>query len=324
MATTIIRSPKDKQNPYFMMRRDTAQDSRLSFQARGMLAYLFSKPGDWDIKLTDLQNAGGCGRDRVNRILNELAEYGYFERIRIRDEKTKKFKSIEYILREQPRTEKPYVAKPEMEKPKTENPAHTKDRDSTENRNNKDSADAATPVSVEVVEGGEKSEPETQVVKEPEDKPGRPRDLIFEAVIERGFKVELDNASAVEAIRDKANWITSWCKGNAVKKHSKDKDKSLPGCSPALTPEGIHKFLDYMDEKHPDIEFTTPIAWAKYVGMARKELRGNGCVSTPRRKADPNCKVCHGAGVVQPADADPVRNPVTIPCPRCMSEAVAS
>jgi hypothetical protein len=51
---TIIRAPRDGENPYCMIRRGTLQDSLLSFETRGMLGYLLSKPRDWRVVVNDL------------------------------------------------------------------------------------------------------------------------------------------------------------------------------------------------------------------------------------------------------------------------------
>lgn len=74
---TIVRAEHSSANPYFMMARETAQDERLSFEARGMLAYLLSKADGWKILVSDLCQQ--CGRTRVYRILNELKAAKYIE-----------------------------------------------------------------------------------------------------------------------------------------------------------------------------------------------------------------------------------------------------
>lgn len=157
----------------------------------------------------------------------------------------------------------------------------------------------------------------TGPVKEPA------RDLHFEVIVERGFGVPLDDAAAVAAVRGKANWIASWCKGNAVKMSSRDKDKSLPGCAPPLTVEGLNKFLDYMAESHPGIEFTTPQVWAKYVGRARRELSGSNGHAKTHAVPDPDCDRCGGAGFVKRDNWDPVTNPGTVVCSCVQRKAVA-
>ena len=119
---TIIRALHSKENPYFMMLRDTAQDPRLTFEERGMLAYLLSKPGDWEIKEADLQKVGNCGRDKVRKILDCLNEHGYLTKAHER-EKGKFTKNI-YTLYEAPFTENPSTVYPS-----TENPTLTEDRE---------------------------------------------------------------------------------------------------------------------------------------------------------------------------------------------------
>jgi hypothetical protein len=66
----------------FSMPWATAQDGKriaggLSFEARGVLAYLLSKPDDWVIQIEDLMAEGGIGRDKVKNILKELRDAKY-------------------------------------------------------------------------------------------------------------------------------------------------------------------------------------------------------------------------------------------------------
>jgi len=50
-------------------------DRRLSWEARGMLAFLLSASGDYNI--ATLEGVGDCGRERTMRILTELRDGGY-------------------------------------------------------------------------------------------------------------------------------------------------------------------------------------------------------------------------------------------------------
>ncbi len=57
---------------------DTAQDSRLSFEARGLLTLILSMPDDWVIhKEWLIKQSPKCGRDKMTRLLRELIDYGY-------------------------------------------------------------------------------------------------------------------------------------------------------------------------------------------------------------------------------------------------------
>lgn len=82
---TIIRTPHDDERPYFSMCRSTAQDRNLSWEARGVLAYLLSKPSDWKVMIADLKQ--NCGRDKVRKILKELKDNRYMAIGQSRDEK---------------------------------------------------------------------------------------------------------------------------------------------------------------------------------------------------------------------------------------------
>lgn len=81
-----IRTPHTKDRPYVSTARQSAQDSRLSFEARGVLWYLLSKPDDWKIVIGDIIREGGIGRDKAKRILKELRDCGYLETERFRND----------------------------------------------------------------------------------------------------------------------------------------------------------------------------------------------------------------------------------------------
>ncbi len=95
----IHRAARDEQHPYFMLRRATAQDTTLSFEARGMLAYILSKPDDWKVQPTDLQQ--NCSKNIVYRILKELKDHGYINLTQTRDENNKII-SWDYAIHEEP------------------------------------------------------------------------------------------------------------------------------------------------------------------------------------------------------------------------------
>lgn len=122
-SINIIRVEHSKENPYFMMNRDTAQDDTLTWEARGVLAYLLSKPDDWQVMVVDLQQK--CGRDKVRHILDELKEARYLKIIPARNQ-AGKFSKAEYQVFEQPFTGNPTTAKPTTVNPATAKPQTVK------------------------------------------------------------------------------------------------------------------------------------------------------------------------------------------------------
>jgi hypothetical protein len=75
----IIRVEKSRDNPYAQIHRDTLQDTSLSWKARGLLAYLLSKPDDWKIQKSHLKEEAPDGKCSLNSGLDELKEAGYIE-----------------------------------------------------------------------------------------------------------------------------------------------------------------------------------------------------------------------------------------------------
>ena len=99
---TIIRvSERGKENPYVMITRATLQDSRMSFQARGMLAYLLSKPDNWSVRVGDLMEEGGIGRNQTDNLIKELQRNGYVQRERKRNVHGR-WENAEFVVFETP------------------------------------------------------------------------------------------------------------------------------------------------------------------------------------------------------------------------------
>jgi hypothetical protein len=78
---TTLRVKKTKH--YFSASNELFNDERLSWEARGLMGYLLSKPDDWTVRVSDLIRRGPAGMYKVQRILKELEECGYINRTRI-------------------------------------------------------------------------------------------------------------------------------------------------------------------------------------------------------------------------------------------------
>ena len=95
----IVKVHHDKD--FYQATNATVNDARLSFKARGILAYLLSKPDHWKVVIADLVNHSTDGERAVRAGLRELKGYGYARQTKIRDERGQ-FIEWEYTIYECP------------------------------------------------------------------------------------------------------------------------------------------------------------------------------------------------------------------------------
>lgn len=96
----IIRTNKTT-GSYFIASKSYVEDETLSWKAKGLMSYLFSKPDDWKIYQTQLTNVSTDGKAVVRNTINELLERGYMTRNATRKENGD-FDGYEYTLHESP------------------------------------------------------------------------------------------------------------------------------------------------------------------------------------------------------------------------------
>lgn len=80
---SIVRITKNKN--YTAVSNIPANDSNLSFEARGVLFYLLTKPNSWTLMVSDLMANGKIGQKKVRKILSELETSGYLKRTKKSD-----------------------------------------------------------------------------------------------------------------------------------------------------------------------------------------------------------------------------------------------
>ncbi len=183
-----------------------------------------------------------------------------------------------------------------------------------------ESVDSYTETTAEITDNDSADPPnggQRRAADQPETE--RKRDPIFEVVIARNFGVALDDKAGVEAVRDKANWITSWLKGNAVKKNSRDKRKTLPGCSPPASPEEVGAFYDWWEREKGIDKPSTALGIAQFMSVFRQErkpARMGPAVHIP--PGVPGCSECEGRGMWAGPDG------ASIPCPACLAAEQAA
>lgn len=135
----IIRTEKTSGN-YFIASKHYVEDETLSWKAKGLMSYLFSKPDDWKIYQSQLEKISTDGRISVRSIINELIEKGYMTRIPSRKDNGD-FNGYEYTLHEKPRctfhdSANHGSAKRDVAKPATTNNNST-NNDLTNNNSNR-------------------------------------------------------------------------------------------------------------------------------------------------------------------------------------------
>ena len=69
----VIRVKKRPSN-FVMMDKTFLEDDRLSYKAKGLLAYLLSKPDDWKVIIGNLVNSSKDGKASVYAGLKEFKE----------------------------------------------------------------------------------------------------------------------------------------------------------------------------------------------------------------------------------------------------------
>jgi len=104
---SILRFKKGKKNPYFVMHNSSVNDQRLSWKAKGLLAYLVSKPDYWYVNYKDLVSASTDGITSVRSTLRELQKAGYLIKSQLRHDDGK-FGYYDIMIFEQPQSFKSF------------------------------------------------------------------------------------------------------------------------------------------------------------------------------------------------------------------------
>lgn len=117
--STIVRV--EKKTNYTIIDNTALRDNRLSWKAKGLMAYMLSMPDDWTFYMDELQKHATDGKSSFRSGFNELKKLGYVERKRIQREDGTFF--WETIVHERPHTDFPQVDYPSMEKPLVEKPS---------------------------------------------------------------------------------------------------------------------------------------------------------------------------------------------------------
>lgn len=97
----IIRIQK-KRNNFVMLDKGFLNDERLSFKAKGILAYLLSKPDNWKVIVGDLIKRSSDGKKSIYSGLRELKACGYYIKRPVRDAAGRRISYWESVILECP------------------------------------------------------------------------------------------------------------------------------------------------------------------------------------------------------------------------------
>ncbi|ALQ68210.1 DnaD domain protein [Bacillus thuringiensis] len=117
MATFRVNKSKN----YTTINNTGLRDERLSWKAKGILAYILSLPDDWVFYMEEISTHAKDGIDSLRVGMKELKKYGYVRRFPVKNEKGK-ITNWETIIYEVPQVENPHMEKPQVEVPFVENP----------------------------------------------------------------------------------------------------------------------------------------------------------------------------------------------------------
>lgn len=115
----IIRVKKDSN--YSVINNTGLKDERLSWKAKGILAYALTLPDDWTFHISELARHAKDGEDSLRTGFKELKELGYVKRYPVRDGNTKKITRWDTEIYETPQRNMPQVENQDVVKPYEEN-----------------------------------------------------------------------------------------------------------------------------------------------------------------------------------------------------------
>ena len=99
---------KKQQVPFTQVANEVLYDKRISLRAKGLFAYMYSKPDGWEFAAVRISNETTDGRDGILAAMAELLEFGYMKRIKLASGRIRY--SIQHFAKK-PKQEFPIVGK---------------------------------------------------------------------------------------------------------------------------------------------------------------------------------------------------------------------
>lgn len=109
-----MKQPLSKQGiPFTQIANAVLEDARLSWKAKGLFCYLYSRPDSWDFNGDRITRVGKDKRDAVFSALRELEEAGYLHRERQKNGRMKYYISYEPVAENPQEAQKPVAENPQ-------------------------------------------------------------------------------------------------------------------------------------------------------------------------------------------------------------------
>lgn len=223
---------------YTTINNTIAKDNRLSWKAKGIWMYAFSRPDVWEFNIIDLCNQSTDGRDSVRAGLRELEEHGYLLRNYKRTEEMK-FSKAEWIFYEVPQIKEkiPQTENPSTENPSTENPTLVStDIPNTEKTNCFVPVGGKPPITKPVIKQNSKKQPISYEIDEIFRKAIAERRDWTTSEIEEAWKIFEDSPSPVnDGYAMIAGIIDNLRKKNkSLKQNKTNKQQAIKNDGPAF------------------------------------------------------------------------------------------
>ncbi|WP_446002493.1 conserved phage C-terminal domain-containing protein [Weissella viridescens] len=122
----MAKITKYKKSNFTTLSNTVIEDVRLSWKARGIFQYLYSKSDDWQFYTSEVVKHSTKDKMAALRTgLDELETYGYLKRVQKKTD-AGKFDTYDWVISDEPMLDEPdndfpYADKPEAEKPQADN-----------------------------------------------------------------------------------------------------------------------------------------------------------------------------------------------------------
>jgi hypothetical protein len=111
----MIRRGKHRKN-FTVLPNAMLEDRSMSIDTRGMMAYLLSRPDDWEVRHDALCRTLSVTSERLRRMIREGLEAGYITRDEAQPRDTlNRFTSYDYVVEDAPQNKVPVTGFPSTE-----------------------------------------------------------------------------------------------------------------------------------------------------------------------------------------------------------------